>query len=162
MPEGDITHPIPDLTGYITEGQLLLSRELYDKHITPPIDVLASLSRLKDKGIGEGKTREDHAGVMNQVFSAYAQGKNAKELAAILGESALSELDTDYARFADAFEQKFLTQGPFENRSIIDSLNISWDILTLLPKGELKRISEKFIEKYHPNNAAAEETEKQS
>jgi len=148
MPEGDITHPIPDLTGYITEGQMLLSRELYDKHINPPIDVLVSLSRLKDKGIGEGRTREDHSGVMNQVFAAYAQGKNAKELAAILGDSALSDLDRDYARFADAFEQKFLKQGFFENRSITDSLDISWEILSILPKGELKRIDREFIDKY--------------
>jgi V/A-type H+-transporting ATPase subunit B len=150
MPEGDITHPIPDLTGYITEGQILLSRELYDKHITPPIDVLASLSRLRDKGIGEGRTRADHSGVMSQVFAAYAQGKNAKELAAILGDNALSDLDKDYARFADAFELKFLKQGFFENRSIIDSLTISWDILSILPKGELKRISEEYIEEYYP------------
>jgi V/A-type H+-transporting ATPase subunit B len=150
MPEGDITHPIPDLTGYITEGQLLLSRELYDKHITPPIDVLTSLSRLKDKGIGAGRTREDHAGVMNQVFAAYAQGKSAKELAAILGDSALSDLERDYARFADEFEAKFLNQGFFENRSIIDSLTISWELLSIIPKGELKRIGEEFIEKYHP------------
>ena len=150
MPEGDITHPIPDLTGYITEGQLILSRELYDKHITPPIDVLNSLSRLKDKGIGSGKTREDHSGVMNQVFAAYAQGKNAKELAAILGDTALSDLDRDYARFAEAFEQNFLKQGFFDDRSITDSLTISWYLLSLLPKGELKRISEEYIEKYHP------------
>lgn len=154
MPEGDITHPIPDLTGYITEGQILLSRELYDKHINPPIDVLVSLSRLKDKGIGEGRTRDDHSGVMNQVFAAYAQGKNAKELAAILGDNALSDLDRDYARFADAFEQKFLTQDYFENRSIIDSLTISWDILSILPKTELKRIDEEFIERYHPAKEA--------
>ena len=150
MPEGDITHPIPDLTGYITEGQLILSREIYDRQITPPIDVLASLSRLKDKGIGKDKTREDHAGVMNQVFAAYAQGKSAKELAAILGDSALSELDRDYARFAEEFEQKFLKQGFYDSRSIIESLTISWNLLTILPKNELKRISEEFIEKYHP------------
>ena len=148
MPEGDITHPIPDLTGYITEGQIILSRELYDKHIEPPIDVLSSLSRLKDKGIGEGRTREDHAGVMNQVFAAYAQGKNAKELAAILGDNALSELDRDYAKFADAFEQRFLKQGFFNNRSIIESLDISWELLSILPKSELKRISDEIIEKY--------------
>ena len=150
MPEGDILHPIPDLTGYITEGQLILSRELYDRHINPPIDALASLSRLKDKGIGKGRTREDHAGVMNQVFAAYAQGKNAKELAAILGETAISDLDRDYARFAEAFEQQFLNQGFYENRSITDSLTISWLLLSMLPKGELKRINEEFIEKYHP------------
>ena len=150
MPEGDITHPIPDLTGYITEGQIILSRELYDKRINPPIDILASLSRLKDKGIGKGKTREDHAGVMNQVFAAYAQGKSAKELAAILGDSALSELDKDYARFAGEFEQKFLKQGFYDSRSIYDSLSISWDLLSILPKNELKRIDEEFIDKYHP------------
>jgi V/A-type H+-transporting ATPase subunit B len=150
MPEDDKTHPIPDLTGYITEGQIILSRELYDKHITPPIDVLNSLSRLKDKGIGIGKTREDHSGVMNQVFAAYAQGKNAKELAAILGDTALSDLDRDYARFAEAFEQIFLKQGFFDDRSITDSLTISWRLLSLLPRSELKRISETHIEKYHP------------
>jgi V/A-type H+-transporting ATPase subunit B len=150
MPEGDITHPIPDLTGYITEGQLLLSRELYDKHIIPPIDVLSSLSRLKDKGIGEGRTRGDHSGVMNQVFAAYAQGRNARELAMILGENALSDLDKDYAKFAEAFEQKFLKQGFFENRSITESLEISWDILSILPVGELKRINERYIDMYHP------------
>ena len=148
MPEGDITHPIPDLTGYITEGQIILSRELYDRHIDPPIDVLNSLSRLKDKGIGEGRTREDHSGVMNQVFAAYAQGKNAEELAAILGENALSDLDRDYARFAAAFEQKFLKQGFTVNRSIIESLDISWELLSILPRSELKRISEEYIEKY--------------
>lgn len=150
MPEGDITHPIPDLTGYITEGQLLLSRELHSRNIGPPIDVLTSLSRLKDKGIGDGRTREDHAGVMNQVFAAYALGKNAKELAAILGNSALSDLDRDFARFADEFEQKFLNQGFHENRSIVESLEISWKLLSILPKSELKRIDEKYIEKYHP------------
>lgn len=152
MPEGDITHPIPDLTGYITEGQILLSRELYDRHIEPPIDVLTSLSRLKDKGIGEGRTREDHAGVMNQVFAAYAQGKNAKELVAILGESALSELDRDYAKFAEQFEMKFLKQGFQTNRPIEESLDISWELLSILPKGELKRINEEYIVKYHPSN----------
>jgi len=151
MPEGDITHPIPDLTGYITEGQIILSRELHDKHIEPPIDVLTSLSRLKDKGIGKDRTREDHAGVMNQVFAAYAQGKSAKELAAVLGDSALSELDRDFARFADEFEQKFLKQGFYDSRTIIESLTISWELLSILPKGELKRINEEFIEKYHPS-----------
>jgi len=148
MPEGDITHPIPDLTGYITEGQIILSRELHDRRINPPIDVLMSLSRLKDKGIGQGKTREDHAGVMNQIFAAYAQGKNTKELASILGESALSELDVKYAKFAEAFERKFLNQGFFSNRSIIESLDISWELLSMLPKIELKRINGEFIEKY--------------
>ena len=154
MPEGDITHPIPDLTGYITEGQLLLSRELYTKNISPPIDVLTSLSRLKDKGIGKGKTREDHADVMNQMSSAYAQGKTVKELLSILGESALSQLDKDYARFADEFEKRFLNQGFYETRSIIDSLAISWELLSILPKGELKRIDEKYIERYSGRTAA--------
>ena len=153
MPEGDITHPIPDLTGYITEGQLILSRELYDRHINPPIDVLTSLSRLKDKGIGKNKTREDHSGVMNQVFAAYAQGKNAKELAAILGDSALSELDRNYAKFAEEFERKFLNQGFSENRPIAESLTISWELLSILPKGELKRINEEFIEQYYPKKS---------
>ena len=148
MPEGDITHPIPDLTGYITEGQLLLSRELYTRNISPPIDVLTSLSRLKDKGIGAGKTREDHAEVMSQMSSAYAQGKVVKELLSILGESALSQMDKDYARFADEFEQRFLNQGFYETRSIIDSLTICWELLSLLPRGELKRISEKYIDQY--------------
>jgi len=155
MPEGDITHPIPDLTGYITEGQLILTRELFGRHINPPIDVLTSLSRLKDKGIGEGRTREDHADVMNQVFAAYAEGKSAKELAAILGDSALSELDRNYAEFADRFEEQFLNQGFFESRSIAESLDLSWKLLEVLPKSELKRISERFIEKYHPDNKKA-------
>jgi len=150
MPEGDITHPIPDLTGYITEGQLILSRELHDRRIDPPIDVLSSLSRLKDKGIGKGKTREDHADVMNQVFAAYAQGKSAKELAAILGDSAISDLDKDYAKFADEFEREFLNQGFYENRSIVESLGISWELLSVLPRGELKRIKDENIEKYLP------------
>ena len=157
MPEGDITHPIPDFTGYITEGQIILSRDLHGRHIDPPIDILASLSRLKDKGIGAGRTREDHSGVMNQVFAAYAQGKSAKELAEILGDSALSELDKHYALFADSFEQKFINQGFFENRSIIDSLTISWELLSILPKGELKRIDVKHIEKYHPDNVRSED-----
>ena len=159
MPEGDITHPIPDLTGYITEGQIILSRELYDKHIEPPIDILNSLSRLKDKGIGEGRTREDHSGVMNQVFAAYAQGQNAKELAAILGDNALSELDRSYARFAGEFEKKFLKQGFFNNRSITESLDISWELLSILPKSELKRISVELIEKYHPLYTDAQQVE---
>ena len=148
MPEGDITHPIPDLTGYITEGQLILSRELHDKRIYPPIDALVSLSRLKEKGIGENKTREDHSGVMNQMFSAYAQGINARELAAILGDNALSELDRDYARFAEAFERQFLKQDFYDNRSIADSLGLAWYLLSMLPPGELKRISYGHIEKY--------------
>lgn len=149
MPEDDKTHPIPDLTGYITEGQIILSRELYRKNITPPIDVLPSLSRLKDKGIGKGKTREDHASVMNQLFSAYARGKEAKELMVILGEAALSDMDKIYAKFANQFEQKYISQGYENNRSIEETLNIGWQLLSLLPKSELKRIDDKFIDKYY-------------
>lgn len=150
MPEDDKTHPIPDLTGYITEGQIILSRELYRKNISPPIDVLPSLSRLKDKGIGEGKTREDHAGVMNQLFAAYARGKEAKELMTILGESALSETDRLYALFSDRFEEEYVSQGEDASRSIEETLDIGWKLLSILPKGELKRIKDAYIEKYMP------------
>lgn len=150
MPEDDKTHPIPDLTGYITEGQIILSRELYRKGVMPPIDVLPSLSRLKDKGIGKGKTREDHADTMNQLFAAYAQGKQAKELAVVLGESALSDTDKLYAKFADAFEKRYVSQGEYENRSIEETLNIGWELLSILPKSELKRIRDEYIEKYLP------------
>ncbi len=149
MPEDDKTHPIPDLTGYITEGQIILSRELYKKGVTPPIDVLPSLSRLKDKGIGVGKTREDHADTMNQLFSAYARGKEAKELSTILGEAALTEIDKKYAHFADEFEKKYVSQGFNTNRSINDTLNIGWELLRLLPRNELKRIKDKFLDKYY-------------
>ncbi|MBO5007427.1 MAG: V-type ATP synthase subunit B [Clostridia bacterium] len=149
MPEDDKTHPIPDLTGYITEGQIILSRELYRKNVTPPIDVLPSLSRLKDKGIGEGKTRADHANTMNQLFSAYARGKEAKELMAVLGEAALSDVDKIYAKFAEEFEQKYVSQGYTTDRPIEDTLNIGWELLSLLPKSELKRIDDKFIEQYY-------------
>ncbi len=148
MPEDDKTHPIPDLTGYITEGQIILSRELYKKGINPPIDVLPSLSRLKDKGIGEGKTREDHADTMNQLFSAYARGKEAKELAAILGDAALSDIDKLYAKFAESFEKQYVSQGFDKNRSIEETLDLGWQLLKILPKSELKRIKTKFIEKY--------------
>ncbi len=150
MPEDDKTHPIPDLTGYITEGQIILSRELYRKNVLPPVDVLPSLSRLKDKGIGVGKTREDHAGTMNQLFAAYARGKEAKELMTILGEAALSEIDKLYAKFADAFEREYVSQGYDENRSIEETLNLGWKLLSILPKSELKRIKPEFIEKYFP------------
>ncbi len=150
MPEDDKTHPIPDLTGYITEGQIILSRELYRKNIMPPIDVLPSLSRLKDKGIGEGKTREDHANTMNQLFAAYARGKDAKELMTILGEAALSDADKKYAKFADAFEKDYVSQGYDANRSIIDTLSVGWDLLSILPRSELKRIKPEFIDKYMP------------
>ena len=147
MPEDDKTHPIPDLTGYITEGQIILSRELYKKGVTPPIDVLPSLSRLKDKGIGVGKTREDHADTMNQLFSAYARGKEAKELSTILGEAALTEIDKKYAHFADEFEKKYVSQGFNTNRSINETLDIGWELLRLLPRNELKRIKDKFLDK---------------
>ena len=150
MPEDDKTHPIPDLTGYITEGQIIMSRPLHAQGIYPPVDVLPSLSRLKDKGIGKGKTREDHANVMNQLYSAYARGKNAKELAVVLGESALSEIDILYVKFADAFEDRFIRQGEDENRTIEESLAIGWDLLGMLPKTELKRVREEFIEQYYP------------
>ena len=148
MPEDDKTHPIPDLTGYITEGQIILSRDLYKKGITPPIDVLPSLSRLKDKGIGTGKTREDHADTMNQLFSAYARGKEAKELSAILGESALSDIDKLYAKFAEGFEKTYVSQGFNVNRSIEETLDVGWNLLKILPRSELKRIKESYIEKY--------------
>ncbi len=151
MPEDDKTHPIPDLTGYITEGQIILSRELHHKGITPPIDVLPSLSRLKDKGIGEGKTRADHSGVMNQLFSAYARGKEAKDLAVILGDAALSDIDKLYAKFADAFEKEYVSQGYNTDRSIEETLDIGWRLLGILPRSELKRIKDEFLDKYyHP------------
>jgi len=150
MPEDDKTHPIPDLTGYITEGQIILSRELYKKGITPPIDVLPSLSRLKDKGIGKGKTREDHANTMNQLFAAYARGKEAKELAVILGEAALTDIDKLYAKFADEFEAQYVSQGFDTDRDIETTLNLGWKLLSILPVSELKRIDQKYIEKYLP------------
>jgi V/A-type H+-transporting ATPase subunit B len=148
MPEDDKTHPIPDLTGYITEGQIILSRELYNKGLQPPIDVLPSLSRLKNKGIGKGKTREDHADTMNQIFAAYARGKTAKELAVVLGESALSDMDKKYAEFATVFEEKYVSQGYETDRSIEDTLAIGWELLEILPRTELKRIHQEYIEKY--------------
>ena len=150
MPEDDKTHPIPDLTGYITEGQIILSRELYKKGVTPPIDVLPSLSRLKDKGIGKGKTREDHADTMNQLFAAYSQGKQAKELSAILGESALSDTDKKLAKFAEAFESEYVSQGFETNRTIEETLNLGWKLLKMLPRTELKRIRDEYLEKYMP------------
>ncbi len=149
MPEDDKTHPIPDLTGYITEGQIILSRELYQKGIKPPIDVLPSLSRLKDKGIGEGKTRADHANTMNQLFAAYARGKDAKELMIILGEAALTDIDKLYARFADEFEQKYVNQGYTIDRSIEETLDIGWELLRILPRSELKRIKDEFLDEYY-------------
>lgn len=148
MPEDDKTHPIPDLTGYITEGQIILARGLHRKGIYPPVDVMPSLSRLKDKGIGKGKTREDHADLMNQLFAAYSRGKEAKELAVILGEGALSDEDKAFAKFADEFEDKYVRQGEYENRTIEQTLQLGWDLLTIVPKKELKRIRDEYIERY--------------
>lgn len=148
MPEDDLTHPIPDLTGYITEGQILLSRDLHRKSISPPIDVLPSLSRLKDKGIGPGRTREDHSGTMNQLFAAYARGKDAKELMTILGEAALTPTDLLYAEFSDAFEKQYVSQGYETNRTIEETLDLGWKLLSILPKSELKRIKTEYVEKY--------------
>lgn len=150
MPEDDKTHPIPDLTGYITEGQIILSRDLYRKGIKPPIDVLPSLSRLKDKGTGEGKTREDHADTMNQLFAAYSRGKDAAELMTILGEAALSDVDKIYAKFADRFEAEYVNQGYETDRTIEETLDLGWELLSMLPEGELKRVKQKYIDKYHP------------
>jgi len=150
MPEDDITHPIPDLTGYITEGQIILSRELYNQGFQPPIDVLPSLSRLKDKGTGEGKTREDHAPTMNQIFSAYAEGKEAKELSAVLGEAALSDSDKKYVEFTNKFEKEYVNQGNYTNRSIEETLDLGWDLLRVLPRPELKRIKDDMLDKYMP------------
>ncbi len=150
MPEDDKTHPIPDLTGYITEGQIILSRTLYHKNIFPPIDVLPSLSRLKDKGIGGGKTREDHADLFNQLFAAYARGKEAQELAVILGEGALSEIDRIFYDFTDAFEEQYVSQGEHENRTIEETLDLGWKLLSVFPTSELKRIRAEWIEEYLP------------
>ncbi len=149
MPEDDKTHPIADLTGYITEGQIMLGRELHRKGIYPPIDVLPSLSRLKDKGIGADKTREDHADVLNQLFAAYARGKEARELALILGEAALSDLDKVYLKFAGRYEEEFVRQGEFESRSIEETLDLGWELLGQIPRGELKRIRPEFLKKYY-------------
>lgn len=150
MPEDDKTHPIPDLTGYITEGQIILSRDLYKKNIMPPVDVLPSLSRLKDKGIGKGKTREDHADTMNQLFACYSRGKDAKELMAILGEGALSETDLLYAKFAEEFEKEYVSQGFDTDRTIEQTLEIGWKLLSIMPRGELKRVRDEYLDKYLP------------
>lgn len=155
MPEDDITHPIPDLTGYITEGQIILSRDLYNSGYKPPINVLPSLSRLKDKGTGAGKTREDHAATMNQLFAAYAQGKQVKELAVVLGESALSQTDKLYLQFTTRFEEEYINQGFYNNRSIIDSLQLGWELLSILPRTELKRIKDEMLDKYLPTTVEA-------
>ena len=154
MPEDDKTHPIPDLTGYITEGQIIVSRQLFRKGIYPPIDVLPSLSRLRDKGIGKGKTREDHSDLANQLFAAYARGREAVELATILGEASLTDIDRIYMKFAEEFEAKFVKQGEYENRSIDETLNIGWELLRMLPKEELKRVRDAFIEKYYESESS--------
>ena len=153
MPEDDKTHPIPDLTGYITEGQIILSRDLYRKGVQPPIDVLPSLSRLKDKGIGAGKTREDHSNQMTQLFAAYARGKDAKELMVILGEAALTDIDKLYAKFSDEFEQKYVSQGYRTDRSIEETLDTGWELLRILPRTELKRIKDEYLDKYYNRQA---------
>jgi len=150
MPDDDITHPIPDLTGYITEGQLVVSRDLYRKGIYPPMNVLPSLSRLMNAGIGSGKTREDHSGVSNQLYSAYAQGMDFRDLVAVIGEEALSANDQKFLKFADRFELEFINQGKEEDRSIEETLSVGWDLLASLPETELKRIDKKHIEQYHP------------
>ena len=149
MPEDDKTHPIPDLTGYITEGQIILSRDLYRRAVEPPIDVLPSLSRLKDKGVGKGKTREDHADTMNQLFAAYSRGKDAKELMAVLGEAALTDMDKLYAKFSEEFEKQYVSQGYLANRDVIDTLDLGWKLLGILPKSELKRIKDEYLDKYY-------------
>lgn len=157
MPEDDITHPIPDLTGYITEGQIILSRELYKKGYEPPINAIPSLSRLKDKGIGKGKTREDHADTMNQIYAGYASGLDAKQLSAILGESALSDADKAFAKFAERFEREYVDQGYYTDRSIEETLNIGWDLLKEIPRTELKRIKDELIDKYIGNGEGTDE-----
>lgn len=157
MPNNDKTHPIPDLTGYITEGQIILSRDLDKRNINPPVDILPSLSRLKDKGTGEGKTRRDHSSTMNQIYSAYADGKDAKELSTVLGEAALSDSDKKFARFADLFEEKYVNQGFYTNRSIEESLDLGWKLLATLPKEELSRIKEKDIEEFLPSQEELDE-----
>ena len=157
MPEDDKTHPIPDLTGYITEGQIILSRDLHRRGITPPIDALPSLSRLKDKGIGDGKTRKDHAATMNQLFAAYSRGKDAKELAVILGEASLTDMDKKYAAFSDAFEKQYVSQGYQTDRTIAQTLDLGWDLLRMLPRSELKRISDVLLDEYMPKSRQEED-----
>ena len=157
MPEDDITHPIPDLTGYITEGQIILSRQLYKRGIEPPINIVPSLSRLKDKGIGKGKTREDHADTMNQIYAAYTSGIEARELATILGESALSDADKAFAKFAEAFDEKYVNQGYHNNRTIEETLDLGWELLKLIPRSELKRIREEYLDKYLPAEEKGDE-----
>ena len=160
-PEDDKTHPIPDLTGYITEGQIILSREMYRKGYNPPVDVLPSLSRLKDKGIGNGKTREDHAGTMNQLFSSYARGREARELMVVLGEAALTPTDRLYSKFADEFEKRYINQGFYENRSIEETLDLGWELLRILPRSEMKRIKPDILDKYWPKDDTGAVSEEQ-
>jgi V/A-type H+-transporting ATPase subunit B len=157
MPEDDKTHPIPDLTGYITEGQIILSRMLHRKKVAPPVDVLPSLSRLKDKGIGKDKTREDHADLYNQLYAGYARGKEAQELAVILGEAALTEMEKKYYQFAEVFEQRYVSQGEYEDRSIEETLDLGWELLSMFPKTELKRIREEFFDRYYERFKKEEE-----
>ena len=151
MPDDDITHPIPDLTGYITEGQIVLERALHKKSIYPPVAVLPCLSRLMDRGIGKDRTREDHAGVSNQLYAAYAEGCDLRDLVAIVGEDALSDRDRKFLQFADEFEQKFVSQATHEDRGIEQTLTIAWELLSILPVSELKKIDEAYINKYLPN-----------
>ncbi|MHC1580450.1 MAG: V-type ATP synthase subunit B, partial [Methanopyraceae archaeon] len=162
MPHDDITHPIPDLTGYITEGQIVLSRDLHRRGIYPPIDVLPSLSRLMDEGIGPGKTREDHADLANQLYAAYAEGRDLRDLVAVVGEEALTERDRKFLKFADEFEQRFVKQGRDENRDIEETLDLGWELLAILPERELKRVSEEYIKKYHPKYREKREEEEGS
>jgi V/A-type H+-transporting ATPase subunit B len=150
MPDDDITHPIPDLTGYITEGQIVLSRDLHRKAIRPPVNPLPCLSRLMKQGIGKGRTREDHDQVSNQLYAGYAEGVNLRDLVAVVGEEALTDRDRSYLRFADAFEKRYISQGTEEDRSIEDTLSLGWNLLKIVPKDELKRIDEPYINKYYP------------
>ena len=152
MPDDDITHPIPDLTGYITEGQFVLSRDLHRRGIYPAVDVLPSLSRLMNQGIGEGRTREDHSGVSDQCYAAYAEGRDVRNLVAVVGEEALTERDKKFLAFAENFEKEFVVQGRDENRSIEETLDLGWKLLDILPENELKRIDEEHIKKYHPKH----------
>ncbi len=149
MPEDDKTHPIPDLTGYITEGQIILSRTMFRRKVSPPVDVLPSLSRLKDKGIGKGKTREDHADLFNQLYACYARGKEAEELQVILGEAALADMDRVYLRFAQLFEERYISQGENDNRTIEQTLDLGWELLSMFPGAELKRVRGEYLERYH-------------
>lgn len=156
MPDDDITHPIPDLTGYITEGQIVLTRDLHRRGIYPPVDVLPSLSRLMNRGIGEGKTREDHLGVSDQCYAAYAEGRDVRNMEAVVGREALTERDLRHLEFADRFEKEFLQQDRSENRTIETTLSIGWQLLSSLPVGELKRIDMDYIKKYYSGSTAKE------